>query len=517
MKLKNVAKFIFIVAGFLMVVMGLPRLILNTWLPYTDYVFYAALFLFFVAVLLSYKKIIEVFSMRTTKYGLNMGTLIFLALILYISANFVSFRYDKSVDITKNKLNSLSLQSLEVIDRIQEPLVFKVFFQGDSHKNEVIGLKLLLKKYERESSKVSHNFIDAYKDLSSGKYLNREDKGKLVMYVSQGEREEKVKEPFSEETITSALYRLESRESKKVYFITGHGERSLKSNPDGTSLSLFKQSLEEKGFEVESLLLSNGLPHDASMIALVGPKKELLKEEVALLKHYIKEGGRLFVALDPLQEVNLEELTSLMGLKFDKRFLLSTQAIAGADALSVLGQGYERHGITEDFNKNSFCLFYEASSVSKLESNFKISPLMVSPKNTVSVKNLSQYKEEVKGQEPVSANIAFIAEGHFGEDAHVGHNHGEEEIGASALALVGDSDFLSDIYISTTFNGDFAVNLVAYLTGKNDLVSIHPRIAQNTRMVLTTADSAFILLFAFFIPLLLLIAALMLWFRRRSA
>jgi len=513
------SKALLLCSGLMLILIGVPRLLLNAWLPYSNFVFYVSIVLFVVGLSLNYKVVKAFFSMRTTKYGLNMGTLIFLGALLFVSVNFLSFRYDKSFDVTSDKLNSLSLQSLEVLDGLKKETSLKVYFQGAVHKSQNMGLRMLFKKYMRESAKLRISFVDAHKDPSASAYLTRADKGKLVVFVEQGEKRERVSEPISEESITSALFRLEQVQSQKIYFSLGHGERPLESSGSSDAISFLKNALSDKGFDLKTLSLSDGaLPKDMSLLVILGPKKELLESEVSRLQTYILEGGRLLLAFDPTYpNVTYSNLISKVGIVLENKTSLSTQTLAGGDSLSVLGRNFDAtHPITQVLDKNAITLFYESGGVKKISSDFKVTDLVSTLPVVIPVKDLQSYQLEVQGQKPKSVSVAMISEGSFSDLEHAGHSHDEDNLDFK-VGVFADSDFLTDVYFETGFNKDLALNSFAYLAGQDNLVSIRPRVAKNTKLILTTSNAAFVLITPVLIPLILLIFSVVLWFRRRGA
>jgi len=521
--MERYSRVLLVFSGLILILIGVPRLLLSTWLPLSQYAFYLAVLIFIVGMALNYRTIGSFFTMRTTKYGLNMGTLMVLGFLLYICVNFMAFRYDRSVDITSDKLNSLSLQSLEVLDNLKEDVTFKVYFQGAAHKSQNMGLRMIFKKYKRESPKIKTSFIDAHKDPQASNVLSRTDRGKLVVFVSKGDKLERVKEPVSEESITSALFRLVQTEVKKVYFLTGHGERSIsKSGEPGDDAVFLREAIEEQGFQVDTINISDRgrLPNDISLLIVLGPKKDLLENEAGVIQDYLLEGGALLMALDPENTVvTYGNIASAVGINVDKNTLLSTQTLAGGDSLSILGRDFNKlHPITKVLDKNAITLFYESGSMSKVTATkFKVTPLVSTLPVVIPVENLQNYQVEIQGKEPESKTIALVSEGNLDGGDHSGHDHGDGEI-KFKVGVFADSDFTSDVYFETGFNKDLALNAVAYLAGGQDqLISIRPRVAKNTKLILTAANSAFVLIMPVLIPLVLLIFAVVLWFRRRGA
>ena len=577
MNLEKASRILLLVCGLILVILGVPRLVLNTWLPLSNYLFYLCLVLFTVSMLLNYKTLLEFCTMRTTKYGLNMGTLIILGFLLFMGVNFIGNRYDKSIDITLGGLNSLSLQSVEVLRSLESDVHFTVYYQGDIHKNQNIGLKLLFKKYQRESDKVQVKFLDAHKDPSSSEYLNPEDKGRAVVVLKKEDRSERVKDPIDEDSLTSALFRLESQMNKVIYFSTGHGEKALSvsdrgmgmggmgmggmgmggmsgggmGNMDmGLSMSLLKETLEDKGFKVKSFnfLQSSEIPEDAAMFAIVGPKKDFLEHEVKMLQDFIEEkSGHVFFALDPSSEADFNPLLNKLGVSVEKNFILTTQPIAGGDALVVAAQNFDPSSeITNKLEENSIVLFYEATEVKKVDEFAQNTTTLVDSLPTmIPVSSLKTYQEEIQGKQVRSASLAILSEGvldHKGHDHeaddHEADDHEADDYEADdheaddheaddhdktkedtpfKIIVYGDSDFLSDAYLNTVYNKDLALNSFAYLSGEDHLISIQPKIAESTKLILTSSYSAFIIIFPIVIPLLSLIISSVLWFRRRSA
>ena len=528
MNFKKASWVLLLISGLILILVGVPRLVLNTWLPFSNYLFYLSLILVFSWTLFNYKIIADFFTMKTTKYGMNMGTLIFLGLLLFLGLNFLGTRYEVSKDITLDKLNSLSLQSMDIVKALDSKVEFLVYYQGDIHKSQNIALKLLFKKYQRESDKISTNFIDAHKDPNSVQFLTENDKGKVVVILKDGEKTERAVAPFDEDTITSALFRLESKVNKVVYFSTGHGERSLKkSAQEGASLSQLAATLKSKGFKVKELnfLGIESVPEDAAMIAVVGARKSFLEFELNILNDYLKKGSaRLFFAVDPTSEADFSSLLSRVGVKVDKTFVLTTEPIAGGDALAVAAQDFNQNSkITNKLEKNSLALFYEASELTALDSQeYEVEKLISSLPTMIPVTSLKSYQEEVKGVKPKSVVLALQSEL---KDNHEGHDHSDENIDLkntdlekkSKIIVFGDSDFLTDLYITTVFNKDLALNSFAYLSNVESLISIQPKVSKKTELILTSVYSAFIIIFPIFIPLVTLLISSILWFRKRSA
>src|SRR5437868_7671319 len=99
----------------------------------------------------------------------------------------------------------------------------------------------------------------------------------------------------TEKDVSTALVKLE-RPQKKVYFTTGHGERSL----DGfgpQDYGTIKQGLERDNFTTApiNLVTQRAVPDDATALIIAGPTNPFLQEEKDALKAYVDGGGKLII------------------------------------------------------------------------------------------------------------------------------------------------------------------------------------------------------------------------------
>jgi ABC-type uncharacterized transport system involved in gliding motility auxiliary subunit len=91
-----------------------------------------------------------------------------------------------------------------------------------------------------------------------------------------------------------------SGETKHVYFLTGHGEKS----PEDTgeqSYSTARTKLQNKNYTVKllNLVTSEIFPDDADALIIAGPTQPLLGGEVKMISDYIANGGAAIIMEDP--------------------------------------------------------------------------------------------------------------------------------------------------------------------------------------------------------------------------
>jgi len=95
------------------------------------------------------------------------------------------------------------------------------------------------------------------------------------------------------------------RTRRTVYLTTGHGEINDgdRSGGVGRGSQVVRKLLENQNYAVRDLGLTQGLgkevPADADVVLVLGPVDPFAPEELATLRRYVEQGGKLLLALDP--------------------------------------------------------------------------------------------------------------------------------------------------------------------------------------------------------------------------
>jgi ABC-type uncharacterized transport system involved in gliding motility auxiliary subunit len=85
------------------------------------------------------------------------------------------------------------------------------------------------------------------------------------------------------------------------------------------------------------------------------------------------------------------------------------------------------------------------------------------------------------------------------------------------IAIVGDADFLSNNYLGNGANLELGLNLFNWLSHDDNLISISPRAAPDTRLELSQTQQVIIaIIFLILLPLLMVGLGLRIWLKRRS-
>ncbi len=234
-----------IVAGFL------ARLLLGEWVESAIGLIGVGFIGMIVSIFLDLEFWKEVAQMKTTKNGLSLGMVVTLVFVLLIAVNYISTARNVKWDLTADKLNSLSDQTVTVLKGLTVEVEFRGFFRpgvNDMEDQMKAAYENLVKMYQAESPKVKLFVYDPFKRKDLTEKYKVMTTGEIV--VSIGDKQTTVND-VSEQAFTNAIVKL-TRNSKNLYALIGHGERDLDDNgPRG--ISQLKTYLVDEGYRISEL------------------------------------------------------------------------------------------------------------------------------------------------------------------------------------------------------------------------------------------------------------------------
>lgn len=502
--MSKTSKISLLLAGILLVVSYTASFILGTWLNLNSVLIAIAGGLVVMAMGLERRTIWEFLTMRTTKHGMNMGAMIVLVLSALICVNYLANRHNKVWDFTQEKQYSLSEQSESLMKGLKSDMKVTVFYKGQPAQEEKFRIKSVLELYTDRTSHLRAEFVNAYVDqLRAAEALKEVQDIEAVLtvtFVEYGGRKVRVEFPYQEAEFTSAMIKATRETSAKVYFVRGHGERALDAD-EAPGIKEMNDVLVESGFKVESISLldTKEIPADASVLVIMGPTIPYLEDELAAVRRYVERGGKLLLALDPGQRHNLAGLTKSLGVQFENNYVITRATIQGGGPVTVLGQRYDStSNVTKSVPEGAtsvFNLVSEVQAAPDKAADLEIYDLVKSHQMSFTVNDISK---PVEAPDKMRAVVLAV------------------EVKGKAV-IFGDSDFASNQFFQMGVNRELGLNAVASLANQTDLLSIKPKMPKGTSLILTTYGQIALLIFGFGMPLLLLITAGVLWFRRRGA
>lgn len=203
-------------------------------------------------------------------------TIVFALILLGILGmlNYIAYRHNWRVDISKNKAHALSEQTKKVVADLKQ----QVTVTGIVAPEAMGGPRIrdILNEYRYLASKnLKVSLIDP-KKASGARTLqelfgDEDQKEQSVIVVKCGDREEKVhayQPEIIEEKLTSAILAVTTGEKPKIYFLTGHGEYSV--DPEGgagdrSAWSDVKTVLTDQQYEIKPLNLIGQIPRTSTL------------------------------------------------------------------------------------------------------------------------------------------------------------------------------------------------------------------------------------------------------------
>jgi len=299
------------------------------------------------------------------------GLGIALSLGVVVLLNFIGDTYHWRRDMTKDKLYTLSNDTVELMQSLEAKgryAAIKVFI------NEMEGMRFkdILDEYGYLTENISYEILDPQKHTLEVKQYNVRAYGTSIIEVSgAGEvRTERITEQ-TEEALSNGIKRALEAENYKIYFARGHGEADL-SQVDGSGYSILKGRLKEMNYEVaEGLDLEAGVPQDATVVAVLGPMSALSQKEIGALSRHLVMGGGVLLLVDPLAETGLENLLRAYGVEMANDFIVDASGLGGmllgTDVSVPVVTQYGRHPITEKMPPGVMSFYPLARSLTPIE------------------------------------------------------------------------------------------------------------------------------------------------------
>lgn len=495
-------------SGLTLAAFGVTRFFIREWYPFY-WVMIGLIFVFLLAAVFFDRKFYgEFFSMKTTKHGMNMGVMIVLVFAILLMVNFIGARNIKTFDFSQAQRNTLSEQSVKLLETLTEPLKIRFFYheKQEGVEENRRAFRELIRKYQDKTNKINLEFVEVNErpDLAEEYGIKQ---GKGIVFIEYKGKKQSI-EKIDEQDMTQALIRVMSDKSKKIYFLEGHGEYSLSDATSPKGLGRLKTVLEGKNYEVMTLPLAQAgkIPDDVDVLAIVGPDQGFLEHETKAISDYVKRGGNIVLALEPKNKSGLDAWVKGFGLEMQNDYLISVSNSPLPKGITFAFQYSGTSDITKSFPKNQVALFFLPQSIKK----------------SAAAPSGVAYDELVKVG-PAMAIIDLKApmpkdEGNFTSVYYAKGKLAANDVKEFQLVLYGDADIFTNDLLDANMNKDLVSNSFSQLAKDENLISISPKELTKTEIDPAQTKQAFFYFgFVIPIPLIMLITAIVVWYRRRNA
>ena len=207
--------------------------------------------------------------------------------------NYFAFKNPLHWDVTRQKINSLTEQSRNVVEKLSNPLKATIF----SRKGEIYPIKKLLHLYRYEKRDFAMDFVDV--ELRPDLVKHHDIIKSPTILFEYGDRKKYV-QGVTELNITNTLIGLSREKTPLIYYSTGHGEMELNSR-EGEGGSHLAKLIQRASWKIRPVDLNtiSEIPQNISALVVWGPQSGFFEREIELVKRFLEAGGKLMVALPP--------------------------------------------------------------------------------------------------------------------------------------------------------------------------------------------------------------------------
>jgi ABC-type uncharacterized transport system involved in gliding motility auxiliary subunit len=404
---------------------------------------------------------------RQLKYGSTAGLMLAAFIGILIFVNLLAYQVNKSWDLTEGQKNTLAPETINLLKSVPAPVTARAYYSTRIDSSEV--RKLLDNFKQASNNQFSFEFIDPETNPVAAQNDGVDRDGTVV--VQMGSSKEQAATP-DEQSLASAIVRMQNPEGRTVYFLTGHGEADLEQAGD-TAYTLVKRTLVNKNYTVKTLNIGQEgkVPQDAKTVVIAGLQQPLAASEVKLLEDYLSKGGALIVTEDPTALTKFgdapDTLTDLLGrwgITLETDVLIDPNAnpplLVYADPLN-----YGRHPITDKM-RGVNATFFTARSL-KLDTapeGISVTPLAKTYSNAWGETDFSSIENNQVSFDQAKDLTGPLVLGAAAENTAT----------KGRLVVFGDSEFAADALYKKG-NGGILINAIDWTTGQENLINLTPK------------------------------------------
>ena len=460
------------------------------------------------------------------KKGIFSAVAVVVLIAAVIAVNIFVTSKNYTVDVTANKIYSLSKQTKKILKGLDKEVTIYVI---DKESSVNSSYAQVWKEYKKNSTKVKFvykdpdlypNFTKKYTDSSEevandsmiikcGKKYRYVSANDYVSYSYGSDYSYSADSLQLESLTTEAINYVVSDSTPVIYTLSGHSEQSF-----DTSVT---SSFEGDNYSVKTLnlLTEQRVPDDCSILLINGAQKDITKDELKMIKKYMKNGGKMYVFLDAKVE-NLTNLYSLLksyNVEPQKGVVVETDASKYTQYPIYLLPTIESSDATSaQYNSNIYILAPSAKGLKDITeknakknssaSDYTVTSLLSTSdgaySNTDSA-TLNKEKNDISG--PFNISVAV-----------------SDSTGGRMIVTGCTNMLLQDIdQAVSSANTDFVLNGVNYLAEQKSKISIRAKSLKTENAVVPAFNQkATLIMTVFVIPLVILAIGIGIVIKRRK-
>lgn len=314
----------------------------------------------------------------------------------------------------------------------------------------------------------------------------------------------------AEYALTTALMVVTASDSPKATVITGHGEKSLEK---------LEKLLKNNGYEIKNQSIFNELDYDSNILIISAPTKDYSEEDLKKLDDFLYNDGKynknvMYIA-DYSQPVlpNLEAFLYDWGIEVSDGFVYETDnelIYAGSPAITRLSFIDPDLTLNAALGEVTACGYYgKPAKIAKTLDIDMTNSIILQHTESSDIGTIKDGK--VEGKNALYPYVAMTKTTHSRISSDM-------DVSESSLLFVNSVGFFEDVLFERDYfaNQDITIAAIDSLLGRDNRFSIPPKnlTAASTSLTYNQANVIGAIV-AVVIPVLLLIACLFVYIRRR--
>jgi ABC-type uncharacterized transport system involved in gliding motility auxiliary subunit len=466
----------------------------------------------------------EAFNSKTFRYGTRSTISIVIVTALLISLNIAASYFNVRLDLSRDKLYSITEESTKILNDIKNPTKIYAFYEPG--KVDAV-IKIILDMYSAQSDKISVKYFDPETNPALvQKYSKLEKTVEYGSIVVESEKRYKLISSYelvntsidelgqakadsfaAEQQLTNAITYVNSDKEQILYTLVGHQEKEVSEE--------LKRQLYAENYIIKelNLLQSSSKLNKEDLLIIISPMKDLSSEEAEKIKKFLSEGGRAAFFIDITQDLtpNIQEVLWSYGIKTQNHLVIEGDAQYIADQPAALLPEIKDHVILNAIKANKLPIYMPVSQgieeIKEKKKSIKIEALLSTTSNSWAKTRVDTTfdKEEGDIEGPINVAVAVTD-----EEASLNKK--------TKLIVVGSSTFVdSDINTMTKgTNIDFAMNCLNWLQDREEGIAIRPKNLASFNFTINEFQKLIISgTVVILIPLTVFIIGFIVWVKRR--
>lgn len=474
------------------------------------------------------------FKERKAKWLKQTSLTVLLILIIVVACIGINILVEdanwEDLDFTKDKVYSLSDMSKSITKSLDKDVEIILINMTEAEED-------FAKKYNSVNDRVK---VDVVTDVTTRPDLTDEYGITADSYVIIVRSSDKYKiltssdlytvdyttyqaKDRTEEALTNAIIDVTTEEKPVIYNLVGHNKYASQ------YIYYFSQDLEDEAYEFKDLdlLTTLAIPEDCSVLMITTLAEDITELERDAILDYIKKGGKIILFSDPnstgKEMPNFQKVLDEYGISISKGAILEQDAdkMLYSTPSAILVTVNSSTSVTSAADMNMNACFMTSARIDIKDSE-ELEKLGVEIETLATTGPNSFYREDYsietnsktdKDEEAGNSTVGALLKKKIDDNTNSEMIVYSNNIFITSLRIMLNEQsyrYALDFYN----NEDLAINSIAYLTERENMITIRKDIEQSAYTV-TEQQHIIILSIIFALPIMIVIIGIIVWQIRR--